>query len=802
MEQPFHLSMKKIHSGHITGVNLLVACLLFTCSVAAQPCTDAASIISLSNPDQFFIKDQFTTRSGHRVYCGWIGKGSDTSALLLYQNEQGEIQWARSYKTNLLSRSFFLKAIELRDGNIIVTGKIMDSNGMLEYLLIAKFDAAGNFLWHRLYKPGAIVYDQGRIVPLQIVEDDLGTLYFSFCDQESNFSAIARIDANGNMLWSRSFRYGHPSLSHLAIAFMPVSVNNDTLYLVGTGLRDQYAMKLNRNTGELQSVNRFSLGSFRPAASFVSNYANGAISLPNGHSISIARVLYGLPHQYFFIEWDEKLRFVKAFSLDIPDIIPQGVAYSFTVLPNGTIIVATPYPGISANLIFNRIYIAAFNTSQQQLLMQKKVLLRRNDYRYTVQDESFAGTDQNGRLVLTPGFPEPGQTAIDMYKFNLDGVQQDCIMHEDTSFAGISQQSMQETAFTFDEVAADVLEEVSAIATVSNENFFKQAVCERISACEDLSIKGPAQICAGNVPAILTVSKSENCTRKVKWQLDNTVADSVKTINDSTIHLFFSKEWQGPIRASLEGCGLADTFDLTVKKAIPAQLAAENITQLCIEQNDTLSPGNDFLSYTWQDGTRKEKMIVESPGTYWVKVTDKHGCESADTVTVTDLYDRPRNFIITDTSICLYNNIKLQPKGDFIAWRWSTGDTTSSIKVMKQGVYTIAVTDRNNCTGSEQVVVNAKSCNNYVFFPSAFSPNGDRKNDSFRPVITGNLLNYRMMIYTRWGQKIFESVNPDKGWNGRIGSVLQATGTYVWQAVVEFAGEAPRMLRGTIVLLR
>lgn len=794
--------MKINQRGHIIRLLLVVACCLLYGHLSAQSCQDATGIISLSNQNRIYVRDQLTTRSGHRVYCGWIGQDSDASALLLCHNAQGEVQWAKSFKSSLLSGSYFYKVTELRDGNIIVSGEVRGLNGMLEYLMIAKFDAAGNFLWHRVYKPGTIVYDMGTIESLQVVEDDLGTVYFSFCDQETNFSAIARIDASGNMLWSHSFRYGHPSLNNLAIKFIPVSVNNDTLYLAGTGIRDQYTMKLNRHTGELQSVNRFSLGNFSPGSTFPHEQVYRLIVLPNGHIISIIKILYALPHQFFVVEWDEQLKFVKAFSLDKPEVIPQEEVYSFSALPDGTIIASTSYSNASVDLFFDRVAIAALNASQQQIVMQKKVLLRRNDYRHPLIKEALAGTDQNGQLILAPAFTEAGQTTIDIYTLSLHGKQMECGAIEDTSFVSISPQTLHPIPFSFDEIQSNVLMELNSVATVSNETFTHTVVCKSVEKCDSLTIKGPALVCAGGEPAIFTVAKNQQCGRNIIWDIDPAAIGSLTPIDDTTICLSFTQAWQGALRASLEGCGLADTFSLTVQKPLPVQLAAEKTMPLCIGQNDTLTAGNDFLTYHWQDGSGEHKMIVRSPGTYWVHVTDTFGCESADTVTVTALVHPPHDFIFTDTTICQPGSIQLEPEGDFISWRWSTGETTPAIKVMKEGIYTLAVTDRNHCTGDAQITVKTKPCPNHIYFPNAFSPNGDGRNDVFKPVITGNPLQYRLSVYNRWGQKVFETTHPALGWNGSIGSVRQPAGIYVWQASVTFAGEAPLQLNGTIVLIK
>ena len=53
-----------------------------------------------------------------------------------------------------------------------------------------------------------------------------------------------------------------------------------------------------------------------------------------------------------------------------------------------------------------------------------------------------------------------------------------------------------------------------------------------------------------------------------------------------------------------------------------------------------------------------------------------------------------------------------------------------------------------------------------VFVPNAFTPNHDGRNEIFRPLVFGQLVKYRFMIFNRWGQKIFETEDSLQGWDG------------------------------------
>lgn len=67
-----------------------------------------------------------------------------------------------------------------------------------------------------------------------------------------------------------------------------------------------------------------------------------------------------------------------------------------------------------------------------------------------------------------------------------------------------------------------------------------------------------------------------------------------------------------------------------------------------------------------------------------------------------------------------------------------------------------------------------------VYFPTAFSPNGDGLNDEFGIVGEG-IDNYLLKIYNRWGELIFYSTDPTRKWNGTYKGTIVPIGTYVYE---------------------
>ena len=67
-----------------------------------------------------------------------------------------------------------------------------------------------------------------------------------------------------------------------------------------------------------------------------------------------------------------------------------------------------------------------------------------------------------------------------------------------------------------------------------------------------------------------------------------------------------------------------------------------------------------------------------------------------------------------------------------------------------------------------------------LYVPNAFTPNGDGRNEVFRPIVF-DVTDYTLEIYNRWGERIFETNNRKAGWNGRINNQNAPDGVYVWR---------------------
>ncbi|MDE3184353.1 MAG: gliding motility-associated C-terminal domain-containing protein [Bacteroidota bacterium] len=187
----------------------------------------------------------------------------------------------------------------------------------------------------------------------------------------------------------------------------------------------------------------------------------------------------------------------------------------------------------------------------------------------------------------------------------------------------------------------------------------------------------------------------------------------------------------------------------------------------------------------------------DQTGIYTQQFTTTHSCDSLHTIHLTVLPDINEN-LYTDTILCTGDSIILYP-GLFDSYLWQDGSVNSTFIVSKGGIYSVKVA--NKCgTGVKQMTVTEQSCD--ILFPNAFTPNNDGLNDIFKVLNGYHLTYFHFVVYNRWGQKIFESDDPKKGWNGKIEEREGGTGTYEWTCDYVRVRQKLVHLKGTVTLIK
>ncbi len=261
----------------------------------------------------------------------------------------------------------------------------------------------------------------------------------------------------------------------------------------------------------------------------------------------------------------------------------------------------------------------------------------------------------------------------------------------------------------------------------------------------------------------------------------------------------------------------SDTALVTVT-VVAAPTADFNVSSSKICQGNNIdflanaTPGFDTLLWNYGDGTilfdslLTTKHAYDNHGSFPITLTV--GYPQCPTIVLTkniNVYPFPTVNIGPDTSVC--------PNSEAVAIvnrnydgasgnAWSTGETGAAIVVRTPGAYWLEVTNAGGCSASDSITVR-NAC--YLDIPNAFTPNGDGTNDYFFPreTLSSRLTRFRMQIFDRWGQLIFETNSlAGRGWDGTFNGKTQPQGVYIYLIEGQINGGSTEKYQGSVNLLR
>jgi gliding motility-associated-like protein len=244
------------------------------------------------------------------------------------------------------------------------------------------------------------------------------------------------------------------------------------------------------------------------------------------------------------------------------------------------------------------------------------------------------------------------------------------------------------------------------------------------------------------------------------------------------------------------GCLISDTVAIQVNTAgfspIPDQDFCDSITI-------NLDP--NLQAVQWFDGSLNRQRQFFTAGTYWYRAQDPlNGCAFRDTFELSLSSDGVVwNEVFADLDVfCLGDTIKLfPPQGTQVVW---PNSSDSSFTVY--GPSTITVDLSAGCSDTTlSIDVDFTDCDCRVHIPNAFTPNGDGLNEKFRPQSACEFLSYHLIIFNRWGIKVFETTDPQQAFDGTYRGQPVPQSSLVYQLTYTSA-RTQRSVQGIVNLLR
>jgi gliding motility-associated-like protein len=257
------------------------------------------------------------------------------------------------------------------------------------------------------------------------------------------------------------------------------------------------------------------------------------------------------------------------------------------------------------------------------------------------------------------------------------------------------------------------------------------------------------------------------------------------------------------------GCSLSDTITLLFNSLVQAPEVEPVVLCLGSRPGQLEARGQNLRWYdtlpvggTPSGSAPVPRTSVMGEQTYYVSQTI-YGCESPRAPLLVEVIQAPQFSLGENILIpCGSFGVSLQVvEQKYTQYRWSDGREGPQYDATRGGLY---VLQGDNMCGSLVDTVVAVDCDTRcVRFPNTFTPNGDGLNDAFSGIAHCPVDRYHMVVFNRFGEKVFEGFNPADRWDGTYKGKAQPSGAYVYNCVYfDFVLKQELSVKGTTYIMR
>ncbi|RFC54345.1 DUF7948 domain-containing protein [Brumimicrobium aurantiacum] len=313
-------------------------------------------------------------------------------------------------------------------------------------------------------------------------------------------------------------------------------------------------------------------------------------------------------------------------------------------------------------------------------------------------------------------------------------------------------------------------------------------------------VQDTAFLCEGDV---LNLSVSPAPTINWSPNVDINTVTGQNVIISTTVDRWYYVEFVNP-------CG--STLDSVYIEVIETTPEAGNDTIVCPGEQVFLWASGG-VGYHWEPAalvsSPNSSVTTASPNnptTFTVTVTDEYGCTAKADVEISH-FPAPNVQTNPDYYGFIGDEVQLSAQGSGVggSYTWSPPSYLSCVDCQdpiatptESIVYNVLYEDENGCKATDEVEIHYEGI---IYVPNSFTPDGDGFNDGFF-VVAGNIDDFHLLIFDRWGEVIFESFDIDGVWDGTYGGEICKDGTYIWKIMYEDSENVKKELTGHVNLLR
>jgi gliding motility-associated-like protein len=221
--------------------------------------------------------------------------------------------------------------------------------------------------------------------------------------------------------------------------------------------------------------------------------------------------------------------------------------------------------------------------------------------------------------------------------------------------------------------------------------------------------------------------------------------------------------------------------------------------------SDTLCPGEVFevtlpskFKYRWYDGSTDYSRTFDANTNQKVIIRSEY---CTDSININfDYFEWPTAYPVFVYSFCKDSTSSIDVSLPFYSknFYWSDGQQGFTRSFYQSGNYGYEIIDSNGCSNSGLVTIR-EQCPSKYFIPNAFAPDGVNK--VFRPYLS-DVLEAEMIIYNRWGEKIYSEQSSNPSWDGIYQGEPCSVGVYFYILEIIRTDNKKEQLKGNIHLLR
>ncbi|MBI3500447.1 MAG: gliding motility-associated C-terminal domain-containing protein [Bacteroidetes bacterium] len=260
------------------------------------------------------------------------------------------------------------------------------------------------------------------------------------------------------------------------------------------------------------------------------------------------------------------------------------------------------------------------------------------------------------------------------------------------------------------------------------------------------------------------------------------------------------------------GCTHTDT--ISVFENPPPVASISGNANLCIGEGTTLtaSGGGTYLWNTFQSSPNISVAPTVTTG-YSVIVTSGN---CTDTASVNVVVNAPPAVDAgANVTIPIGSSAQLFGSGNGSTYNWSPSSGLNCTNCQNPTAspqtgtwYYVIATDANGCTAMDSVFVFVDNTCQEIYLPTVFSPNADGENDEWR-IYINNLAcikDFKIMVWDRWGEKVYQSANADFRWDGTYARGLQngeeRTAVFVYRMKAEMLNGDKIDKKGNVTVVK